>query len=205
MRKIVLSLVTIFAAVAMVAGATGAYFADQAVLGLNTYSTGILEIRLNGLENLPGFTVNNAAPGDVATKVFTLSNYDFAHFGGPSTLAAKGLTATAVKTGATNDDLYNALKARLYANAGWGGCSNVGVLFVAGKGCTVYNGFLSGLVAADILHATYWGVHPDLVPGNSFTMTLEVELPDSGDQSALMGKSAFFDLKINGYTSWPAP
>jgi hypothetical protein len=50
------------------------------------------------------------------------------------------------------------------------------------------------------LYATQWGSHPVLAPGNSLTMTLEVELPDSGsDQSNLMGKSITFDLAIDAY------
>ena len=58
--------------------------------------------------------------------------------------------------------------------------------------------------AEDILHATQWGTHPSLVPGNSFTMTFEVELPEThSDQSALMGKSTTFDLLVDAYSNWP--
>jgi len=203
MKKLLLSIATLVAVLGAVSVATWAYFKDTAVLGSNTYATGVLEIRLNGAETLPGFSVTNAYPSLVGSKVFTLSNYDFAHFGGPSTLDAKGLTATAVKTGG-DDALYDALQARLYANAGWGGCSNAGVTFVSGKGCTVYDGLLKDMNAEDILNATYWGAHPPLVPGNSFTMTFEVELPETHtDQGALMGKSATFDLDIDAYSIWP--
>lgn len=189
----------------MISVGTWAYFKDQAVLGTNTYATGILEIRLNGQEKLPGFNVTNAYPGLVASKVFTLSNYGAPYFPGPSTLDAKGLTATSKETAGDND-LYNALVARLYANAGWGGCSNAGVAFVSGKGCEVYNGPLRDMSEEDILHATQWGVHPSLIPGNSFTMTFEVELPETGvDQSALMGKSSSFDLLVDAYHAWPVP
>ncbi len=204
MKKLFLSIATLIAAVGAVSVATWAYFKDTAILGSNTYATGVLEVRLNGQETLPGFSVTNAYPSLVASKVFTLSNYGLPWFPtGPSTLDAKGLTATAVKTSG-DDDLYNALQARLYANAGWGGCSNGGVVFVAGKGCTVYNGLLKDMSASDILNATQWGAHPALVPGNSFTMTFEVELPETHtDQGALMGKSATFDLDVDAYSIWP--
>jgi predicted ribosomally synthesized peptide with SipW-like signal peptide len=203
LKKILLSLGTILLTLGVVTGATWAYFKDQAVLDDNTYATGILEIRLNGQESLPGFNVTNAYPGLVASKVFTLANYGAPHFAGPSTLDAKGLTATAGFE-AGDSVLYDSLEARLYANAGWGGCSNGGVNFVAGKGCEVYDGLLKDLSAEDILNATQWGAHPSLVPGNSFTMTFEVELPENGtDQSTLMGKSTTFDLLVDGYTNWP--
>ena len=202
-KKILLSIGTILLVVGVVSGATWAYFHDQAVLGDNTYATGTLEIRLNGQESLPGFSFTNAAPGDVASKVFTLSNYGAPHFAGPSTLDAKGLTATAANASG-DTDLYNELVARLYTNVGWGGCSNPGVTFVSGKGCEVYNGLLKDMSAEDILHATQWGTHPSLVPGNAFTMTFEVELPETHtDQGALMGKSTTFDLLVDAYSNWP--
>lgn len=204
LKKLYLSIATLVAAIGAVSVATWAYFKDTAVLASNTYATGVLEIRLNGQESLPGFSVSNAYPSLVASKVFTLSNYGLPYFpSGPSTLDAKGLTASAAMTSG-DSDLYDALTARLYANAGWSGCSNGGVAFVAGKGCEVYNGPLSGLTQADILNATQWGSHPSLVPGNSFTMTFEVELPETyTDQGALMGKSTTFDLNVDGYSIWP--
>ncbi|HUW24242.1 MAG TPA: hypothetical protein VMW04_01305, partial [Patescibacteria group bacterium] len=81
--------------------------------------------------------------------------------------------------------------------AGWSGCSDSGVVFVSGKGCTVFDGLLKNL-SGDVLHATQWGTHATLVPGNSFTMTLEVGLPSTAG-SALQGKSTTFDLLITGY------
>lgn len=200
MFRIAKSLVMILAVAAVAAGATSAYFTDRATISNNTFSTGVLEIRINGLENRAGFNYTNAVPGDVASYTFSLQNYGLPWFpSGPSTLPAKDLLASV--SNATGDGtLYGALVAKLYANAGWGGCSNPGTNpFVAGKGCTVYNGPLSAMSQADILMATQWGAHPDLIPGNSFSMLLEVELPNSGDQSALMGKSTSFDIVVDAY------
>lgn len=196
MRKTLFSLGIILMVLGAMAGATWAVFSSQAKVENNTFATGTLEVRVNGKTATQGFTVENAAPGTSVEKVFSLSNYGAPHFAGPSTLPAKELDTGVVKTSG-DDDLFNALNAALYANAGWSGCSNAGVDFVAGKGCTVYEGPLKDL-DGDILNATQWGTHPDLVPGNSFSMTLVVELPESAGND-LMGKTATFDLLIDAY------
>jgi len=194
-KKIILSLLTIVMVLAVVTGATYGIFSSTASVTGNTFATGILEIRVNGQPSIAGFNFGNAAPGDSVQKVFTLQNYGPPWFlSGPSTLPAKELDVSTQKTSGYSP-LYNALEAKLYANAGWGGCSTA--VFVAGKGCTVYSGPLSGL-SGDILHATDWGVHPDLVAGNSLTMTLVVELPVSAG-NFLQGKSTTFDLNIVAY------
>jgi len=200
MKKILLPLLMIALVATAVGGATYAVFSDQAILGPNTFTTGVLEIRLDGQERLAGFNVTNAAPGDSVEKVFTLSNYGAPWFAGPSTLDAKGLLATTSKTSG-DEGLYNILTAKLYANAGWGGCSN-SVPFVAGKGCQVYSGLLKDMNKADILNATQWGVHPALAHGNSLTMTLDVELPIATGNE-MQGKSSTFDLLVDAYSSWP--
>jgi predicted ribosomally synthesized peptide with SipW-like signal peptide len=196
MKRIALSLVSIVAALAVVAGATVAVFTDRAVLENNTFATGTLEIRLNGQERLAGFNFTNAAPGDSTEKVFDLNNYGSPYFPGPSTLPAEGLFATAQKQTGGDQILYDALTAKLYANAGWGGCSNPGVAFVSGKGCTVYDGLLKDLSNEDILLATQWGIHPSLPAGNSLRMTLVVGLPESAENE-LQGKSTTFDLLVD--------
>lgn len=197
MKKALFSLGTILGVVGLVAGATWAIFTSTATVDDNTFATGTLEIRVNGQPSIAGFSFSNAAPGSTVEKVFTLMNYGLPWFpAGPSTLPAKELdTGTQMESG--DSDLYNALEASLYANAGWGGCSNPVVVFVPGKGCTVYDGLLKDL-DGDILHATQWGLHPDLIPGNSFTMTFVVELPVSAGDS-LQGKSTTFDLIIDAY------
>jgi len=199
--KILKSIMVIVAVAALTAGATSAIFTSEASVAGNNFATGTLEIRVNGGPNTVGLHYSNAAPGDVATKTFTLQNYGQPWFSGPSTLPAKEIIPAAVmKSG--NTELYNALQARLYANAGWSGCSNpITHPFVAGKGCTVYSGPLSGLVGTpdqDILHATQWGSQAELAPGNSLSMLLEVELPVTADNS-LQGKTTTFDLTMTAY------
>ena len=196
-KRILTSLAVIFAVATIATGATVSYFSSTASVTNNTFATGILEIRVNGSSSTSGFNYTNAAPGDCATKVVTLSNYGAPWFAGPSILPAKEIwVGTANQSGDVN--LYNALVGKVYVNAGWSGCSNPRVQFVAGKGCKAYEGSL-GSMDADILYATQWGTHPSLVPGNSFTMTLEACLPNSGDQNALQGLSTMFDFVFNAY------
>jgi len=198
--KIVKSLLVIVAVAALAAGATTAIFNSRATLDDNTFSTGVLEIRINGKTTAPGFTYSNAAPGDSFTRTFTVMNYGAPWFAGPSTLPAKELAVKAQKVSG-HSGLWGKLNVDLYANAGWGGCSNPGVVFVPGKGCRVYSGalaLLDGGGATDILHATQWGPHPDLIPGNSLTMTMDVSLP-AGAGNSVMGQSVVFDLYVDGY------
>lgn len=198
-RSIIKSAATILAVAVMAAGATYSIFSSQATVTGNTFSTGVLEIWVNGGPTTTGMNVSNAAPGDIGTKVFTLSNANAANFGGTSTLPAKEIAPKAIRTSG-DTSLYNTLNAKLYANAGWGGCSNA-VPFVSGKGCQVFSGHLhdlNGSAAQDILHATQWGTHPDLPAGWSLTMTLDVELPVSAP-SSLMGKTTTFDLQLTAY------
>lgn len=200
--NILKSAVTILAVAALAVGSTWGIFSSSASVAGNTFATGILEIRVDGSPSATGFTYTNAAPGDVATKTFTLMNYGPSGFPtGPSTLPAKEILPKAVKTSGSSA-LYNNLQARLYANAGWTGSSNPGTHpFVSGKGCTVYSGPLSGLTgtsAQDIMHATQWGPHATLPAGWSLTMLLEVELPTSAGNS-LQGKTTTFDLVMTAY------
>ena len=197
--KILKSLVVIVAVAALAAGATTAIFSSQTKLDDNTFATGTLEIRIDSLTAAPGFNFTNAVPGDMTTKNFTLMNYGLPWFAGPSTLPAKELAVSAPQDGG-DTALYDALIVTLYDNAGWGGCNTPGD-WVAGKGCRVYTGSLSGLDGSgstDILHHTNWGAHPSLAAGSSLSMKMEVELPISAD-SSLMGMSTTFDLVIDGY------
>ncbi|NTW89293.1 MAG: hypothetical protein HGB37_00030 [Candidatus Moranbacteria bacterium] len=199
MMKILKSVSMIAAVAAIAGGATYAYFSDKATVTNNTFSAGTLDIRVDGEPSIVGFNVQNAIPGTVVEKQFTLQNYGQPYFSGSSTVSAKKLLTTAVKKSGNPGELFNALTVSLYANAGWGGCSNPGVSFVAGKGCEVYKGPLSGLSGVDILHATQWGATPSLAAGSSLTMTLDAELPETGgDQSTLQGMLAQFDLSIEG-------
>ena len=118
MKKIALSLVTIFAVVVMVAGATRAVFSSTAWVTGNTFSTGTLEIRVNGEPSIVGFTMNNAAPGDCKIGQFRVNNYGAPFFEGPSTLSAKELVLRYANQSG-DPGLFNALTVKIESNRGW--------------------------------------------------------------------------------------
>lgn len=62
MFRIVKSLVVIAVIGAFAASATGAYFSDTATITRNTFSTGTLEIRVNGQPSVVGATFSPMAP-----------------------------------------------------------------------------------------------------------------------------------------------
>lgn len=189
----------IVATVGLVAGATAAYFSSQATVQNNSFATGKLEIRVNGQSVKTGVSLTNAAPGDSKSGSFDVQNYGAPWFGGPSTLTAKEIAINiANMTGDT--PLKDNVTLALYANAGWSGCSNPGVVFVPGKGCTIYSGLLNGMTEQDVLHFTQWGAHASLPAGNSITINYDFGLPNTGgDQNAMQGQTTAFDLVVTGY------
>lgn len=181
--KILKSLVIVVAMVAMVTGATSSIFTSQATVAGNTFATGTLEIRIDGLASIPGFTVENAIPGTCKTGQFTLENYGPPWFAGPSTVSAKVLTMSAVKT-AGDLDLYNAL--------------TIHMTKTAGSSEDIWNSDLYSLTNRDALMSWY---HPGgLIAGSSETINYEVCLPLSAGND-LQGKSTTFDFVADASSS----
>lgn len=199
MKRILSSTLMIVLAVALVAGVTKAYFSSQAEVNDNTFSTGVLEVRVNGQEAITGVSLTNAAPGDFKSGSFGVQNYGAPWFGGPSTLEAKELTIDVANING-DSPLQDNVTLALFANAGWGGCSNPGVVFVPAKGCQIYNGLLTGMTEQDILHYTQWGAHPSLPAGNSITINYDFGLPNTdSEQNAMQGQTTAFDFVVTGY------
>jgi predicted ribosomally synthesized peptide with SipW-like signal peptide len=181
--KILKSLVVVIAMAAMVAGATSSVFTSSASVTGNTFATGTLEIRIDGQASIPGFTVANAVPGTCQTGQFTLENYGPPYFGGPSTVPAKTLTMSAVKTGG-DLNLYNALTIHMTKSAG--------------SSEDIWNSDLYSLTNRDALMSWY---HPGgLIAGSSETINYEVCLPLSAGNS-LQGLSTTFDFVANASSS----
>lgn len=182
--KILKSLVIVVAMAAMVAGATSSVFTSSASVTGNTFSTGTLQIRINGQSSIPGFTVTNAAPGDSTSGSFDINNYGAPWFVGPSTLAAKTLTLGAANmTG--SPDLYSELQIVVTVNAG-------------GPAEQIYNGPLASFVDSDALVSYY---HANgLIPGSSETVNYTVTLPSGADNS-YMGLSTTFDFVATATSS----
>ncbi len=181
--KILKSLVVVVAMVAMVAGATSSVFTSQASVNDNTFATGALEIRIDGQASIPGFNFLNAAPGDSESGQFGVNNYGAPHFVGSSTLSAKVLTVSAVRTGGSNY-LYNKLDVVVEANRGWP------------TWMPVYSGPLSGLSNADLL-APNWA---ELIAGSSEDVRYTVTLPSDANNS-YQGLSTTFDFVVDAASS----
>jgi hypothetical protein len=181
MFKIAKSLVVVFALVAVTTGATFSVFTAEAKVTGNTFATGSLEIRVDGKTNTTGFSFDNAAPGDSTNGGFDIENWNHANFGGSSTLNAKVLKLSAVKTSG-NSSLFNKLQVQVVSTVGW-------------NSTTVWNGNLKDLVNKDILLPGN-----QLQPGWTMPMTYIVTLPADAD-SSLMGKTTTFDFVVDGATS----
>ncbi|MCX6806657.1 MAG: TasA family protein, partial [Candidatus Berkelbacteria bacterium] len=138
--KILKSVFVVLAMVAMITGATNAIFSSTASVNSNTFATGSLEIRIDEAVSIPGFSVENAAPGIVQSGQFVINNYGQPHFTGSSTLPAKSLKISAVGTGVTPDStyLYNNLDVIVKSTVGW-------------NETTVFTGKLKDLVNKEIL------------------------------------------------------
>jgi predicted ribosomally synthesized peptide with SipW-like signal peptide len=199
--KILKSLIIIVAVAALASGATSAYFTSRAEWDNNTITAGTLEIRINGENTAAGFVIPNLVPDKGYDKYFQVMNYGLPGFAGPSTLPAKELAVTALKTDGSQE-LYDALWVQLYVNKpGWTSANCVNPLDwdPLGKGCSVYQGRLSGLdgsMSTDILDAT---VLTEFAVGETFNMDLDVLLAPADADPSLMGQTLMFDLYVDGY------
>jgi len=184
MKRIVLSLMTVVMLLALTAGATSAVFTSQAKVVGNTWSTGKLEIRIDKQVSIPGFVVDNSVPGDKKTGGFEIENYNLANFGGTSTLPAKSIKISAVRTltGHDSEKLYDKLRVKIKSTVGW-------------NTVTVFTGDLEDLVNKQIL-----------LPGNtlpigwSMPMEYEVSLPD-GLGNDYQGLTTRFDFVVDAASS----
>ena len=185
MKKIALSLVTVVALLALTVGATSAVFTSTASVTGNTWSTGSLEVRINGQTSITGFVVPNSVPGDSKTGDFTIQNYGPESPGpggflsGPSTLPAKSLKISAVRTlaGADSEKLFNKLKVRVRSTVDW-------------NTTVVFNDGLSNLVDKEILLPSN-----TLPVGWSMPIEYQVLLPDNAG-NAYQGLTTTFDFVV---------
>lgn len=137
-------------------GATNAVFTSQAIVQDNTFSSGILDVRVNGRSTLAGVTFGNAAPGDCVRGQFTVNNWGNDRSGPdnairPSTLNAKSLKISAIHNGDSGTPLYEKLDVKIEANRN------------LPAPVTVFNGKLKNLTNGDLL-APNW---TELKPGDS--------------------------------------
>lgn len=187
MKRIAMSFATIAAVFALAVSATSAYFTSTATVTGNTFSTGVLELRVNGQPSVVGGSFSAMAPNQVGTSgEFHINNYGAPYFAGPSNLTAKKVTLNV--TNANGDSgLWNNLWIKVYINRGWTPAP------------VAFNGYLRDLANVDLLSPFPLSGLP---AGESMVLTYEVWLPDSGsDQNALMGKTVSWDFAVEGRTN----
>lgn len=188
MIRIVKSLVVVMAALALAAGATGAYFSDQESIAGNTFSTGTLNLTLNHSAGKP-FNVSGAYPGYQTGWEY----YDA--FNGPWPAVPGQLPFEAYvwlsQTGGSAA-LYNALEIDL-VDSGWDStCGN-------GDDVSIYSGLLSSITGQGNRNQTSDNDpnsigspgNDDIAPGNSERVCQRLRLPSSADNS-LQGLSTTF-------------
>ena len=185
MLRILKSLLVITAVAVIGVGATSAYFSDTATIAENTFSTGILDVRVNGQDSMIGATFAPMAPGQIGNSPeYHINNYGAPWFAGDSNLTAKYLALSAVNCDGEGTHLCSLLKIKVEVNRGWSTWQ------------TAYDGSLIGLSHADLL-APRW---TELAPGDSEMMRYTITLPDRGNQNGLMGKTATWNFVVEGRT-----
>lgn len=187
MFKIVKSLFVIVAVATIAAGSTSAYFSDTATITGNTFSTGTLEIRVNGQPSIIGATFSPMAPGQVGdSPQYEINNYGQPWFNGPSNLTAKQLLLNITNPNDSGSGLWNKVMIKVEVNRGWP------VWQVA------YDGNINALSNVDLLNPNW----SELAPGNSESFRYHVYLPNEEiDQSSLMAKTLTWNFAIEGRTN----
>jgi len=187
MFNIFKSLFAIIAVATVAAGSTSAYFSDSASITGNTFSTGTLEVRVDGQPSIVGATYSVMAPDQVATSPqYEINNYGQPYFSGPSNLTAKKLILNIANRNDGGSGLLNQLKVKVEVNRGWPTWQ------------VAYDGRLTSLYNVDLL-APNW---TELTPGSSESFRYQVYLPNNNsNQSSLMGKTATWDFVVEGRTN----
>ena len=187
MLRIAKSLLTILAVAAIAAGSTSAYFSDSATITGNTFSTGILDIRVNGEPSVIGGTFSPMAPDQVGdSPQFDINNYGQPWFNGPSTLTAKSLSLNVINPNDSGSGLWHKVKIKVEVNRGWPTWQ------------VAYDGNIDALANVELLNPNW----TELTPGSSESFRYHVYLPnEDANQNTLMGQSLVWDFYIEGRTN----
>jgi predicted ribosomally synthesized peptide with SipW-like signal peptide len=187
MFKIAKGLLTIVAVAAIAVGATGAYFSSTATITNNTFSTGTLDIRVNGEPSVVGATFSPMAPDQIANSPqYEINNYGQPWFNGPSNLTAKKLILNVTNPNDFGSGLWDKVKIKVEVNRGWPAWQ------------VAYDGDIKSLANVDLLNPNW----TELIPGSSESFRYQVYLPDDGsDQGSLMGQTLTWNFAIEGRTN----
>lgn len=185
MFKIVKSLFVVLAMTAMVAGATSSYYTSSAIISANAFSTGTLEIKVNGESTLAGAYFPLTKPGET----YTSDNYNISN-SGPSNLSAQKMNLAVTYAGGSYAPLWEKAVIKIDVSRA--------VVPSEEDWYTVYNTNINALGTVN-LFAPGWS---DLSPGSSEVMRYSISFPKENiDQSDLMGKSLTWIFDIQARTN----
>lgn len=148
MKQIIVSIIIITAIISTTIKATKAYFSDTEDSSGNTFSTGTLNLTLDGANtNVAKFNVSGMIPGDIQTGTWTIRNtgsidgyldmHNIIQTHSPGTTTEPELTVEDPDVGS----LGNLLNINLFVDA-----NNNGILD-SGE-TTIYSGLLNGLASS---------------------------------------------------------
>ncbi len=186
MLRIIKSLLVISVVAAVGVGATGAYFSDTATITGNTFATGKLEIRIDGMQTIHGMHFVNEYPSDIDNSVpYVISNSLFI---GGSTLNAKTLQLSTTNVSG-DPGLLAATKIKVEVKRLLGGSWQDAGTYPVGS-----------LNNVDLIHAPL-GL-ADLSPLEGIALRYKIGVPETGvNQNELMQKSISWDFAIEGRTN----
>lgn len=187
MKKILFSLFIMSIFIGLISGVTSAYFSDTVTSTGNTFTTGTLDLNLDGNNtNIVKFTVTDIKPGDSETKTWEVNNVGNmngyldlhnlvqTHDAGIST--EQELTVENPDIGT----LGNLLNINLFVDA-----NNNGVF--DGGDITIYSGAMDGL-------SNDYDLDLPLDANTSSYLTMIVSWPSSADDNAGQGDVAQLDM-----------
>lgn len=179
--KILKSLFVVLAMVAIVAGATSAYFSDNKIVAGNTFSSGTLDIVYGGSAST-AITLGNMVPGDwYGDQAYPGGDYKLTvnNSGSGSTMTAK-YRFRSLLTSTDTVGLYGKIKVKVSRHE-MVGANHLWVNY--------YNGPLSGMLVDSSLAA----VMANLPPGNSHDWQFAYQLDPFVDNT-YQGQSVTFTL-----------
>ncbi len=187
MNKILLSSLSIAAALAMISGVAFAYFSDTETSNSNTFAAGTLDLNLDGgNSNVVKFNINNIKPGDTQTGVWTVHNAGSI----PGYLDIHNITQTHNPGTSTEPELAvenpdvgtlgSLLNVTLFVDS-----NNNGVL--DGGETTIYSGLLKDMAAN-------YDQNISLAAGGTNYIGMQVNWPSSADDNKGQGDTAQVDM-----------
>lgn len=187
MKKILFSFLVIFVFVGLISGVTLAYFSDTVTSAGNTFTTGTLDLNLDGNDtNVVKFEVADIKPGGSETRTWEINNvgnmngyldlHNLIQTHEPGISLEQELTVEDPDIGT----LGSLLNVELFIDI-----NNNGVL--DGTDTSIYSGAMEGLL-------TDYDLDLQLDAGTSNYLTMTVSWPSTDNDNAGQGDTAELDM-----------